>query len=74
MYGDDVYTPGWIYEIAIARVAYEFLANDIPIFAAAGKYADGLAEKYAAMDKGEINDPAEELLHFLLKNLIKLEV
>jgi len=65
MYGDDVYTPGWIYEIAIARVAYEFLANDIPIFAAAGKYADGLAEKYAAIDKGEINAPAEELLHFL---------
>ena len=51
-----VFCPDWVFEIAIARTAHEFLANDVPMFAAAGKYSDGLAEKYAPIDKSEINE------------------
>jgi hypothetical protein len=60
-----VFCPDWIFDIAVARTAQEFLASDVPMFAAAGKYAEGLGEKYAPIDKSEINDTAEQLLHFL---------
>ena len=63
--GKMVFCPDWVFEIAVARTAHEFLANDVPMFAAAGKYSDGLAEKYAPIDKSEINETAEQLLHFL---------
>ena len=59
------FCPDWVFEIAVARTAHEFLASDVPMYAAAGKYSEGLAEKYAPIDKSEINDSAEQLLLFL---------
>lgn len=59
------FCPEWVFDIAVARTAQEFLATDVPMFAAAGKYSEGLEEKYAPIDKTEINDSAEQLLHFL---------
>jgi len=59
------YCPYWIFEIAVTRTALEFLSTDMPIIATAGKYADGLSEKYSVIDKAEIAEPAELILHFL---------
>ena len=59
------YCPYWIFEIAVTRTALEFLSTDMPITATAGKYADGLSEKYSVIDKAEIAEPAELILHFL---------
>lgn len=60
-----VYCPDWVFEISVARTAHEFLSTELPMAAVAGKYSDGLAEKYAPVDKEEINESAEQLLHFL---------
>ena len=59
------FCPDWVYEIAVTRSTQEYLATDVPLFAIAGKYSDGLSEKYAAVGKEEINEASEQVLHFL---------
>jgi hypothetical protein len=60
-----MFCPDWVYDIAVARTAHEFLANDLPLPAISGKYAEGLSEQYAAIEKDELVDSAESILHFL---------
>ena len=59
------YCPYWVFEIAVTKTAQEFLSTDMPIVATAGKYADGLSEKYSVIDKAEIAEPAGLVLQFL---------
>jgi len=60
-----MFCPDWVYDIAVARTAHEFLVNDLPLAAISGKYAEGLSEQYAAIEKDELVGSAEGVLHFL---------
>lgn len=61
-----MFTPGWIFDIAIARTASEFLSADIGIEAFAKKYAEGLAKYYTTpIDVALFSDTAQTILEFL---------
>ena len=36
-----MFCPDWVYDIAVARTAHEFLVNDLPLPAISGKYVEG---------------------------------
>jgi len=59
------FCPYWVFEIAVAKTAQEFLASDVPIVALSGKYSEGLSEKYSPIEKAEVAATAELILHFL---------
>ena len=59
------YCPGWIFDIAVAQTASEFLSSEITLNAVSVKYADGLSEKYVPIPKELIAGSAEVLLAFL---------
>ena len=60
-----MFCPAWVYDIAVARTAHEFLVNDLPLPAISGKYAEGLSEQYNSIEKDELVDSAESIMHFL---------
>jgi len=60
-----MYCPGWIYEIAVARVAAEFVSSELGVEAFANKYAVALSERYDEVKSEELSDAANGLLQFL---------
>lgn len=60
-----MFCPGWIYEIAVARAAQEFLSAELGLEAYAKKYAEGLSADYAPISQEAISEPAENMLQFL---------
>ena len=60
-----MYCPVWIYDIAVARTAAEFLSSDMSIEAFAKKYAGALSEAYNELPMEAFHKPAEGLLIFL---------
>ena len=59
------FCPDWVFDIAVAKAAMDFLSTDVPIYAVSNKYAEGLSEKYSSITKEQISEPAESVLHFL---------
>ena len=64
--GVFMFTPGWIFDISVARTASEYLSSEIGIEAFAKKYAEGLASYYKnAIEVEVFSDTAETILEFL---------
>ena len=61
------FCPEWLYDLAVARVAQEFLSSSMPIYSFAQKYSKGLSEPYEQVTPAELSDPAEEILRFMAK-------
>ena len=61
------FCPEWLYDLAVARVAQEFLSSSMPIYSFAQKYSKGLSEAYEQLSPAELSDPAEEILRFMAK-------
>ncbi len=61
------FCPDWIYNIAVARSAYEFIVSELPIKSYAKKYAEGLSEQYFEIKAEEIENEAELVLRFLVE-------
>ena len=57
--------PGWIFDVAVAAAAEEFLAGELPLQTYCEKYAEGLAQHYLEIDVGDYCNGAERLLEFL---------
>ncbi len=62
-----IYCPEWIFNISVARTAYEFIISDLPIKAYAKKYSKGLSSQYAEIPHEEIETAAEQILRFLVE-------
>ena len=60
-----MYCPGWMYDIAAARVASEFLSGDLPLESFASKYSEGLSATYADVPLESLVGAAEGMLSFL---------
>lgn len=60
-----MYCPGWIFDVAVSRCITEFLSAEMNIESYAAKYAEGLAEKYEAIDQEVFVDVATEIMGFL---------
>lgn len=60
-----MYCPAWIYEICVARTAFDFLHSELGLTAFAVKYANGLSSLYETFETKKIEEPAETLLMFL---------
>ena len=60
-----MHCPRFIYEIAVARSAMEFLGAEMALEAYAKKYAEGLSERYSEVTVDVVQDAAENMLQFL---------
>ena len=60
------YCPSWLFNLCVARTAYDFITSDLPIRAYATKYASGLSEHFAEIKKEEVEQEAETVLRFLV--------
>ena len=61
------FCPDWIFNLAVARTAYEFIISELPIRSYAKKYASLLSEKYEEIKFEEIENEAELILRFLVE-------
>ena len=62
------FCPEWVFNLSVARTAYEFIISDLPIKAYAKKYSNGLSEHYTSeVNPEEIETEAELLLRFLVE-------
>ena len=61
------YCPSWLFNLCVARTAYDFITSDLPIKAYAKKYASGLSEHYAEIKTEAIEEEAELVLRFLVE-------
>ena len=62
------FCPEWVFNLSVARTAYEFIISDLPIKAYAKKYSNGLSEHYTSLvNPEEIETEAELLLRFLVE-------
>ena len=61
------FCPQWIFNLAVARSAYEFIISELPIKAYAKKYSAGLSERFEEIKADEIENEAELLLRFLVE-------
>ena len=61
------YCPDWVFNLCVARSAYEFIVSELPIRSYAKKYAAGLSEHYAEVKPEEIESEAELILRFLVE-------
>ena len=62
------FCPEWVFNLSVARTAYEFIISDLPIKAYAKKYSKGLSEHYTSeVNPEEIETEAELLLRFLVE-------
>lgn len=62
-----IFCPEWIYDLAVARTAQEFLNSSMPVTSFANKFSKGLSQSYESISPSEISDPAEEILRFMAK-------
>lgn len=60
-----MFCPAWIYDIAVARTAAEYLSSDMTVEAFARKYGEGLSESYKEIAIEALQQPAEAMLLFL---------
>jgi hypothetical protein len=60
-----MHCPRFIYEIAVARSAMEFLGAEMTLETYAKKYAEGLSEHYSEVAVDIVQDAAENMLQFL---------
>ena len=60
-----MHCPAWLFDIAVARVASEFLASEIELETFAKKYSEGLSELYSETPITMIAEPTMLLLQFL---------
>ena len=60
-----MYCPRFIYDMAVARSAAEFLGAELALETYAKKYAEGLTELYSEIAVISITEPAESMLQFL---------
>ena len=63
--GRPMHCPEWVFDVAVTRVASEFLASDLPIETFANKYANGLSERYGDVDTDKLLGAATPCLEFL---------
>ena len=61
------FCPDWIFNLSVARTAYEFIISDLPIKSYAKKYSSALSEHYREINPEEIEEEAELLLRFLVE-------
>ena len=61
------FCPEWLYNLSVARAAYEFIISELPIKAYAKKYASGLSKNYEEIKTEEIENEAELILRFLVE-------
>ena len=61
------FCPDWIFNLSVARTAYEFIISDLPIKSYAKKYSSALSEHYSEINSEEIEEEAELLLRFLVE-------
>lgn len=59
------FCPQWIFDIASANTALDFISRDLELDAYAKKYERGLGEHYEVVSYSLISEGAEELLRFL---------
>jgi hypothetical protein len=62
---ETMFIPRWLFDIAVARTAAEFLASELTLDAFAQKYSQGLAQRYQPEAVEMFQNPAEEILLFL---------
>lgn len=60
-----MYCPDWVFDVAAAKTASEFLAGVIGLESCAQKYATGLSEAYKDVTQEKIQLAANEMLAFL---------
>lgn len=60
-----MHCPRFIYEIAVARSAAEFLGAEMALETYAKKYAEGLSEHYSEVPVEAVSEAAENMLQFL---------
>jgi len=60
-----MHCPSFIYDMAIARSAAEFLSAEFALETYGKKYADGLSALYSEIAVVSITEPAESMLQFL---------
>jgi hypothetical protein len=60
-----MYCPAWVYDIAVARAAAEYLSSDMTVEAFARKYSEDLSSRYQEISVEAIQQPAESMLMFL---------
>ena len=60
-----MHCPRFIYDIAVAKCASEFLGGEMALEAYAKKYAEGLSEQYTQITPDTVNEAAEQMLQFL---------
>ena len=57
--------PGFMFDVAAARTAAEFLSSEIGLESFSQKYFDAFAERYEDVTQDDINGAAEGMLQFL---------
>ena len=57
--------PGFMFDVAVARAAYEFLDSEIGLEAFSEKYFTAFSERYEDITQDDINGAAEGMLQFL---------
>ena len=57
--------PGFMFDVAVARTAYEFLDSEIGLEAFSEKYFNAFSERYEDITQDDINGAAEGMLQFL---------
>ena len=60
-----MHCPSFIYDMAVARSAAEFLGAELALETYAKKYAEGLSKHYSEIVFTSITEPAESMLQFL---------
>ena len=60
-----MHCPSFIYDMAVARSAAEFLGAELALETYAKKYAEGLSKHYSEILFTSITEPAESMLQFL---------
>ena len=60
-----MYCPAWMYDIASARVAFEFLHSEMPLESFAAKYSQGFSESYSEIPAESLLGAAQGMLEFL---------
>ena len=60
-----MFCPAWMFDVSAARVAAEFLSNEVPLEAVASKYANGLNGAFGDITAEALADSAQLILEFL---------
>ena len=60
-----MFCPGWMFDVASARVAREYLAAEIPMENFGEKYATYLTETYSEVSVDQLTGCAMSILEFL---------